>query len=101
VRNFVPDTQSEYIRAVKKPAAFLKRSPDTATAEKLRALQVDLTEAGTPPPTMNCTVTALRFFFKVTVGKPDVTRHLAFVYERHLIDADGHCWRAPATRSRR
>jgi len=81
VRNFVPDTQREYIRAVKKLAAFLKRSPDTATAEELRAFQVHLTEAGTPPPTMNATVTALRFFFKVTVGKPEVTRHLAFVYE--------------------
>jgi site-specific recombinase XerD len=81
VRNFVPDTQREYIRAVKKLAAFLKRSPDTATAEELRAFQVHLSETGTPPPTMNATVTALRFFFKVTVGKPEVTRHLAFVYE--------------------
>ena len=81
VRNFVPDTQREYIRAVKKLAAFLKRSPDTATAEELRAFQVHLTETGTPPPTMNATVTALRFFFKVTVGKLEVTRHLAFVYE--------------------
>lgn len=81
VRHFVPDTQREYIRAVKKLAAFLKRSPDTATAEELRAFQVHLTETGTPPPTMNATVTALRFFFKVTVGKLEVTRHLAFVYE--------------------
>lgn len=81
VRNFVPDTQREYIRAVKKLAAFLKRPPDTATAEELRAFQVHLSEAGTPPPTMNATVTALRFFFKVTVGKPVVTRNLAFVYE--------------------
>ena len=77
----MPDTQREYIRAIKKLAAFLKRSPDTATAEELRALQVHLAEAGTPPPTMNATVTALRFFFKVTVGKPEVTRNLAFVYE--------------------
>ena len=55
VRNFVPDTQREYIRAVKKLAAFLKRSPDTATAEELRAFQVHLSETGTPPPTMNAT----------------------------------------------
>jgi hypothetical protein len=32
VRNFTADTQREYIRAVKKLAAFLGRSPDTATA---------------------------------------------------------------------
>lgn len=81
VRNFVHDTQREYIRAVKKLAAFLGRSPDTATAEELRAFQVHLTEAGTNPPTINATVTALRFFFKVTVDKPETTRHLVFVYE--------------------
>ena len=46
IRNFVPDTQREYIRAVKKLAAFLGRSPDTATAEDLRAFQLHLTEAG-------------------------------------------------------
>jgi len=31
VRRFTPDTQREYIRAVKRLAAFLGRSPDTAT----------------------------------------------------------------------
>lgn len=81
VRNFVPDTQREYIRAVKKLAAFVQRSPDTATAEELRAFQVHLTETGANPPTINATVTALRFFFKVTVDKPQTTRHLVFVYE--------------------
>ena len=81
VRNFVPDTQREYIRAVKKLAAFLNRSPDTATAEDLRAFQLHLTETGTKPPTINSTVTALRFFFKVTVDRPETTRHLVFVYE--------------------
>ena len=81
VRNFVPDTQREYIRAVKKLAAFLQRSPDTASAEDLRAFQVHLTETGTRPPTHNATITALRFFFNVTVGKPDTTRLLAFVFE--------------------
>ena len=81
VRNFVHDTQREYISAVKKLAAFLKRSPDTATAEDLRAFQVHLTEIGTQPPTINATVTALRFFFKVTIDKPETTRFLTFVYE--------------------
>ena len=81
VRNFVPDTQREYIRAVKNLTIFLRRSPDTATAEDLRAFQLHLTETGVRPPTINATVTALRFFFKVTVDKPETTRHLVFVYE--------------------
>jgi integrase/recombinase XerD len=81
VRNFVPDTQREYIRAVKKLAAFLGRSPDTATAEDLRTFQLHLTQTGANPPTINATVTALRFFFKVTVDRPETTRHLVFVFE--------------------
>jgi integrase/recombinase XerD len=81
VRNFVPDTQREYIRAVKKLAAFLGRSPDTATAEDLRTFQLHLTQTGANPPTINATVTALRFFFKVTVDRPETTRRLVFVFE--------------------
>jgi integrase/recombinase XerD len=81
VRRFTPDTQREYIRAVKRLAAFLGRSPDTATPEELRAFQLHLTESGVRPPTINATVTALRFFFKVTLDRPQTTRHLVFVYE--------------------
>jgi len=81
VRNFVPDIQREYIRAVKNLTIFLRRSPDSATAEELRAFQLHMTETGVRPPTINATVTALRFFFKVTVDKPETTRHLVFVYE--------------------
>jgi integrase/recombinase XerD len=81
VRRFVPDTQREYIRAVKRLATFLGRSPDTATPEELRAFQLHLTENGAQPPSINATVTALRFFFKVTLDRPETTRHLVFVYE--------------------
>ena len=81
VRNFTYDTQREYVRAVKKLAAFLNRSPDTATAEELRAFQLHLTETGANPPVINATVTALRFFFKITLDKPETTRHLVFVHE--------------------
>ena len=81
LRGFTPDTQRDYIRAVKKLAAVLGRSPDTATAEDLRAFQLHLTATGVQPPTINATVTVLRFFFKVTLDRPDTTRHLVFVYE--------------------
>jgi integrase/recombinase XerD len=81
LRGFTPDTQRDYIRAVKKLAAFLGRSPDTATAEDLRAFQLHLTATGVQPPTINATVTVLRFFFRVTLDRPETTRHLVFVYE--------------------
>jgi hypothetical protein len=76
MRRFVPDTQREYIRAVKRLATFLGRSPDTATPEELRAFQLHLTENGAQPPSINATVTALRFFFKVTLDRPETTRRL-------------------------
>jgi len=81
VRRFTPDTQREYIRAVKRLTVFLDRSPDTATAEELRLFQLHMTETGVRPPTINATVTALRFFFRVTLDRPETTRHLVFVYE--------------------
>lgn len=79
LRNFTPHTQSDYIRAVKRLAAFLGRSPDTASAEDLRCFQIHLRETGITAPTVNSTISALRFFFKVTLDRPDVTRHLAVV----------------------
>ena len=60
MRRFVPDTQREYIRAVKRLATFLGRSPDTATAEELRAFQLHLTETSMQPPGVNATVAAQR-----------------------------------------
>src|ERR1700719_3459869 len=81
MRRFVPDTQREYIRAVKKLASFLGRSPASATPEELRAFQLHLTENGLQPQSINATVTALRFFFKVTLDRPETTRRLVFVYE--------------------
>src|SRR5713101_7187143 len=57
VRRFVPDTQREYGRAVKRLAAFVGRSPGRAIPEELRACQLHLTETGVHPPTINATVT--------------------------------------------
>jgi integrase/recombinase XerD len=39
-----------------------------------------MTGTGVRPPTINTTVTALRFFFKLTLDRPE-TRRLVFVYE--------------------
>jgi site-specific recombinase XerD len=85
VRNFTADTQRNYIRAVKNLAIFLGRSPDTATREDLRLFQLHLTENHVRPPTINSTVTALRFFFTVTIDRPDVTKPLTFVAEPRKI----------------
>ena len=79
VRSFGEKTQSDYIRHVKNFTIFLGRSPDTATAEDLRAYQLSQREAGVQPPTMNATTSALRFFFTTTCGQPETARYLRIV----------------------
>jgi integrase/recombinase XerD len=76
LRHFAEKTQKDYIRAVKTLTIFLSRSPDTATAEDLRLFQLHLTESRVRPPTINSTVTALRFFFTVTLDRADAIKYL-------------------------
>jgi site-specific recombinase XerD len=79
VRRIGEKTQSDYIRHVKNFSLFLGRSPRTATPEDLRAFQVHQSAASVQPPTMNSTVSALRFFFTTTLDRPEMARHLALV----------------------
>jgi integrase/recombinase XerD len=67
LRKLEPKTQTSYVRAVRKLAVFLKRSPDTATAEDLRRFQLHLVDQGTSPITLNATITGLKFFFDTTL----------------------------------
>ncbi|MGL6112638.1 MAG: tyrosine-type recombinase/integrase [Rubrivivax sp.] len=69
MRKLEPKTQETYIRAVRKLAAHLKRSPETATVEDLRNFQLHLVDVGTSPVTLNATLTGLKFFFDVTLGR--------------------------------
>ena len=72
MRKFEPRTQEAYVRAVRKLAAYLHRSPDTATVDELRDFQLHLVDSGTSPVTLNATLSGLRFFFDVTVGRQEV-----------------------------
>src|SRR5450631_3265787 len=79
------DTQRNYISFVRDFAAFLGRAPDTATAEDVRRFQVHQRESGVQPPTINCRVSALRFFFTMTLDRPDLSRRLVLArYPRKL-----------------
>src|SRR5438552_663812 len=81
LRHFGEKTQKDYIRAVKNLTIFLGRSPDTASNEDLRLFQLHLAENRVGAPTMNSTVSALRFFFTVTLDRVDAVRQLTFVHE--------------------
>ena len=72
MRKLSERTQSAYIRAVRNLAAFLKRSPDTATVEELRRFQLYLVERGTSAVTLNATITALKFFFETTLERGEL-----------------------------
>ena len=76
VRGFSEKTRRYYIRIVASFAAFLGRSPDTATAEDIRQFQVHQSELGMHAPAMNSTMAALRFFFTHTLDRPDLSRKL-------------------------
>jgi integrase/recombinase XerD len=72
MRKFEPRTQEAYVRSVRKLAAFLNRSPHTATAEDLRNFQLHLVDTGTSPFTLNATINGLKFFFGVTLGRGEL-----------------------------
>ncbi len=76
VRGFTDKTRKDYLRTVAGFAAFLGRSPSTATAEDIRRFQIQQSERGMNAPAMNSTVAALRFFFNHTVDRPDLARKL-------------------------
>ena len=76
VRGFTAKTRHDYIRSVAGFAAFLGRSPDTATAEDIRRFQLHQSELGMRAPAMNSTVAALRFFFTYTLDRPEISRKL-------------------------
>ena len=79
IRQFGDKTQADYVRSVREFAAFLGRSPDLAEPEDLRRYQLHMAAAGASPGQMNRAVSALRFFFKVTLARPEFGERLATV----------------------
>jgi site-specific recombinase XerD len=87
VRGFTEETRRNYIRDVRAFAAFIRRPPDTATAEDLRRFQLHQTQSGIQPPSINSAVSALRFFFTVTLDRPDLARRLTVVRQPRRLPA--------------
>lgn len=81
IRKLAPKTQHDYVQRVKDFAAFLGRSPDQAQPEDVRSFRLHLASIGANAPKINATVSALRFFFDVTLDRPDLAKHLSFVHE--------------------
>jgi site-specific recombinase XerD len=80
-RKLYAGTQRGHIRGCKRFAAFLKRSPETATAEDIRRFQLHLAEAGLSIGTRNQTMTGLKFLFRVTLRRPDLANDIYHLRE--------------------
>ena len=80
-RRFKEKVQKAYVRHIRTFAAFLGRSPDTATSEDLRRFQLHLAQQQVSPGSINAAIAALRFFFTVTLERPDLVRPLRIVNE--------------------
>ncbi len=81
IRKLAPRTQQGYVRVIKDFAAFLGRSPDLASFEDVRRFQLHLATSGADTPTLNHAVSALRFFFRVTLKRYAIVEHTQFIHE--------------------
>jgi integrase/recombinase XerD len=81
IRKLTPKTQHDYVQRVKNFATFLGRSPDTASFEDVRRYQLHLIASGAGVPTLNQSVSTLRFFFRITLGRADIVNHTQFIHE--------------------
>ena len=80
MRKLAPKTQTAYIRAVRRFAAYLGRPPDTATVEDLRNFQLHLVDQGTSPTTLNASITGLKFFCEITLDRAELTAKMQPVH---------------------
>jgi site-specific recombinase XerD len=81
VRNLSPATQRSYLHAVSKFSRHFGRSPDRLDLEDVRSFQVFLVSQGISWPALNQTVCALRFFYGVTLNRPEIPERIAYARE--------------------
>jgi site-specific recombinase XerD len=84
-RQLGPHSQRSHIYSCKRLAAFLKRSPDTATLEDIRRFQLYLAETGTSICNRNRIMTGLRFLFRVTLRRLDLAAEIYHLREPQKI----------------
>jgi hypothetical protein len=80
-RKLGPASQKSRLRAYKRFAAWLQRSPDTATADDIRLFQLHLADTGVGTVTRNATMTGLRFLFRVTLRRHDLAFEIYHIKE--------------------
>jgi len=80
-RKLNPHTQRGHIYSCKRFAAWLKRSPDTATPDEVRLFQLHLVESGASIYNRNRIMTGVRFLFRVTLRRHDLAAEIWHIKE--------------------
>jgi integrase/recombinase XerD len=81
IRNFDLRTQHTYIRSVRSCCRYCDRTPAELTFEDVRRYQLHLGQCGLAPASVNGAMTALRFFFRVTLKRPEAVDYIPIVRE--------------------
>jgi site-specific recombinase XerD len=84
-RKLCAATQKGHVRSCKLFAAFLKRSPETATAEDIRRFQLHLSETGVSICNRNRIMTGVRFLLRVTLRRLDLAAEIYHIREPQKI----------------
>src|SRR5215510_14208949 len=80
-RKLTPHTQRSHVSSCKRLAAWLKRSPDTATPDEVRRFQLHLVESGASICNRNRIMTGVRFLFRVTLRRHDLAAEVWHIKE--------------------
>src|ERR1022692_3642581 len=80
-RKLCAGTQRGHIHSCKRFAAFLKRSPDTASFEDIRLFQLHLAETGMSICNRNRIMTGVKFLLRVTLRRLDLAAVIYYIRE--------------------
>jgi len=84
-RKLCAHTQRGHIYSCKRFAAFLKRSPETATREDIRLFQLHLADTGMSICNRNRIMTGVGFLFRVTLRRLDLAAEIYHLREPQKI----------------
>jgi site-specific recombinase XerD len=80
-RNLGPASQTSHLRACKRFATWLGRSPEAASPDDVKHFQQHLIESGTSICTRNQTMTGVKFLFRVTLRRHDLVAEVFHLKE--------------------
>jgi integrase/recombinase XerD len=78
LRNYSPRTVDTYVGCLVRFSRHFGRSPDALGAEEIRAYQLELLRRGVSWSLYNQTACAMRFFYRTTLGRPELVEMIPF-----------------------